>query len=98
MKSRQSTSVGTARPRASRNPANALNSASWRLIVALDRPAAFNATITRPDAPRTAVACMRIDLPDRCEQRGDSSPHPRPQQAPPPEVGKESRIKEEARI
>jgi hypothetical protein len=38
MKSRQSTSVGTARPRASRNPANALNSASWRLIVASTDP------------------------------------------------------------
>ena len=61
--------------------------------------AQFNAPITRPDASRTAVACIRIDLPDRCEQRGDSSPHPRPQQAAPrPEVGKESHIKEEARI
>jgi hypothetical protein len=33
------------------------------LIVAIDRPAAINATITRPDASRTAVNCMRIDLP-----------------------------------
>src|SRR5438445_662445 len=53
MKSRQSTLVGSNRPRASRNPANALNSASWRLIVALDRPAITNATITRADASRT---------------------------------------------
>ena len=58
MKSRQSTSVGSDRPRASRNPANALNSASWRLIVALDRPAVTNATITRPDASRTFAAGM----------------------------------------
>ena len=53
MKSRQSASVGSAWPRASRNPANALNSASWRLIVVLDLPAAFNAATTHADASGT---------------------------------------------
>jgi hypothetical protein len=66
------------------------------LIVALDRPAITNATITRADASRTSVACIRIGLPDRGEQRGDSSPQPpRQRAASHPEAGKESRIKEE---
>jgi hypothetical protein len=39
------------------------------MIVALDRPAVTNATITRPDASRMVAACIRIGLPDRGEQR-----------------------------
>ena len=61
-KSRQSASVGSAWPRASRNPANALNSASWRLIVVLDLPAAINATITRADTSRISTASITIGL------------------------------------
>src|SRR6266704_2635539 len=67
-KSRQSASVGRSCPRACRNLANAFSSASWRLIVVRDLPAALNAAITRADASRTLAVSMRIGLSDRGEQ------------------------------
>jgi hypothetical protein len=82
-KSRQSASVGSAWPRASRNPANALNSASWRLIVVLDLPAAVNATITRADASRRFAASIGIGLLLVVNRQGDSSPRSRRQRRSP---------------
>ena len=51
-----------------------MNSAAWRLIVALDLPAAVNTAITDADASGTLIAAMRIGPPDRDEQKAFFEP------------------------